>query len=64
MIVAPPETGKTVLLKELSKAIKQNDENAHVMMLLIDERPEAVTEIRDSVGADAEVFASTFDIAP
>ncbi len=64
MIVAPPETGKTVLLKELSKAIKQNDENAHVMMLLIDERPEAVTEIRDTVGGDAEVFASTFDIAP
>ncbi len=64
MIVAPPETGKTVLLRELCKAIKQNDEIAHVMLLLIDERPEAVTEIRDAVGEDAEVFASTFDTAP
>ncbi|MCE5344165.1 MAG: transcription termination factor Rho [Eubacteriales bacterium] len=64
MIVAPPETGKSILLRELCKAIKQNDEIAHVMMLLIDERPEAVTEIRDAVGEDAEVFASTFDTAP
>jgi transcription termination factor Rho len=64
MIVAPPGTGKTILLKELSLAIRQNDKHAHVMMLLIDERPEAVTEIRDAVGDNAEVFASTFDEAP
>lgn len=64
MIIAPPESGKTVMMRELSKAIKQNDEAAHVMMLLIDERPEAVTEIRDAVGEDAEVFATTFDEAP
>ncbi|NLI20515.1 MAG: transcription termination factor Rho [Clostridiales bacterium] len=64
MIVAPPESGKTVMLRELSRAIKQNDETAHVMMLLIDERPEAVTEIRDAVGSDADVFATTFDEAP
>lgn len=64
MIIAPPESGKTVVLRELSRAIKQNDEAAHVMMLLIDERPEAVTEIRDAVGEDAEVFATTFDEAP
>lgn len=64
MIIAPPESGKTVMLRELSHAIKQNDEAAHVMLLLIDERPEAVTEIRDSIGEDAEVFATTFDEAP
>lgn len=64
MIVAPPETGKTILLRELCKAIKQNDRNVTVMMLLIDERPEAVTEVRDAIGEDAEVFASTFDEAP
>lgn len=64
MIVAPPESGKTVLLKELCKAIKQNDANAYEMMLLIDERPEAVTEIREAVGDAAEVFATTFDEAP
>ncbi len=64
MIVAPPGTGKTVLLKEMSLAIRQNDKDAHVMLLLIDERPEAVTEIRDAVGDNAEVFASTFDEAP
>ncbi len=64
MIVAPPGSGKTVMLRELARAIKQNDEGAHAMMLLIDERPEAVTEIRDAVGEDAEVFATTFDEAP
>jgi len=64
MIIAPPESGKTVMMRELSKAIKQNDVGAHVMMLLIDERPEAVTEIRDAIGEDAEVFATTFDEAP
>lgn len=64
MIIAPPESGKTVMMREISKAIKQNDAGAHVMMLLIDERPEAVTEIRDAVGDDAEVFATTFDEAP
>ncbi|MDD3411843.1 MAG: hypothetical protein PHY12_13645, partial [Eubacteriales bacterium] len=62
MIVAPPESGKTILLREISAAIKQNDADAHVMMLLIDERPEEVTVIREAV--DAEVFASTFDEAP
>lgn len=64
MIVAPPETGKTIILRELCKAIKQNDSAAHVMMLLIDERPEAVTEIRDAIGTDAEVYATTFAEAP
>ena len=64
MIIAPPESGKTVMMRELCIAMKQNDENAHVMMLLIDERPEAVTEVRDAIGDNAEVFATTFDEAP
>jgi len=64
MIIAPPESGKTVILRELCMAIQQNDADAHVMMLLIDERPEAVTEIRDVVGDKVEVFATTFDEAP
>ena len=64
MIVTPPESGKTILMREISAAIKKNDPDAHVMMLLIDERPEEVTEFRESVGEDAEVFASTFDEAP
>ncbi len=62
MIVATPGSGKPVHLREISKAVRQNDPDAHVMMLLIDERPEEVTEIREAV--DAEVFASTFDEAP
>ena len=64
MIVAPPESGKTVMMQEISKAIKQNDENAVLMMLLIDERPEAVTEVRDALEGVADVFATTFDEAP
>ena len=49
MIVSPPDSGKTVLLREISKAVHQNDKDAHVMLLLIDERPEEVTEIREAV---------------
>ena len=64
MIVAPPESGKTVMMQEICKAIKQNDEDAQLMMLLIDERPEAVTEVRDELEGIAEVFATTFDEAP
>ena len=63
LIVTPPECGKNVLLREISRAIARNDESANVMMLLIDERPEEVTEIRDSV-ENAEVFATTFADAP
>ncbi|HPJ02727.1 MAG TPA: transcription termination factor Rho [Candidatus Limiplasma sp.] len=64
MIVAPPESGKTIMMQEICKAIKQNDEDAVLMMLLIDERPEAVTEVRDALDGIAEVFATTFDEAP
>jgi len=64
MIVAPPESGKTVMMQEICKAIKQNDKDAKLMMLLIDERPEAVTEVRDELEGVADVFATTFDEAP
>lgn len=62
MIVSPPESGRLVILREMSRAIKKNDADAEVLMLLIDLAPEEVTEIRESV--DAEVFASTFADAP
>ncbi|MEG1569952.1 MAG: transcription termination factor Rho [Clostridia bacterium] len=62
MIVAPPESGRLVLLKEISAAIKQNDAETEMLMLLIDIAPEEVTEIRESV--NAEVFATTFADAP
>jgi len=64
MIVAPPESGKTIMMQEICKAVKENDSEAQLMMLLIDERPEAVTEVRDSLEGVAEVFATTFDEAP
>ena len=62
MIIAPPESNRLVLLKEMSRAIKRNDPDAEVLMLLIDVAPEEVTEIREE--ADAEVFASTFADSP
>jgi len=62
MIVAPPESNRLVLLREMSRAIKRNDPEAEVLMLLIDVAPEEVTELREE--ADAEVFASTFADAP
>lgn len=62
MMVAPPDSARLKLMCEISRAIKRNDAQAEVMMLLIDIAPEEVTEIRESV--DAEVFASTFADAP
>ena len=62
MIVSPPESGRLTMLRGISRAIKRNDPQAEVLMLLIDVTPEDVTEIRESV--DAEVFASTFADAP
>lgn len=59
MIVAPPKTGKTVLLKEVANAISANHPEAYLIVLLIDERPEEVTDMQRSV--NAEVIASTFD---
>lgn len=62
MVIAPPDHARLKLMCEMSRAIKRNDAQAEVMMLLIDIAPEEVTEIRES--ADAEVFASTFADAP
>ena len=62
LIVAPPRTGKTIMLKEIANAIRANSPQTHLLLLLIDERPEEVTDFRRSV--DADVFASTFDEAP
>ncbi len=59
MIVAQPKTGKTMLLKDIANAIAANHPEAYMMVLLIDERPEEVTDMQRSV--DAEVIASTFD---
>ncbi len=59
LIVAQPKTGKTVLLKELANAILTNNPEVYMIILLIDERPEEVTDMARSV--DAEVVASTFD---
>ena len=59
MIVSPPKAGKTTLLKEVAKSVKKNSPETHLIILLIDERPEEVTDMRRSVKAD--VIASTFD---
>lgn len=59
MIVAQPKTGKTMLLKDIANSISENHPEAYMMILLIDERPEEVTDMERSV--NAEVIASTFD---
>ncbi|MCF0219876.1 MAG: transcription termination factor Rho [Muribaculaceae bacterium] len=59
LIVAPPKTGKTILLKDIANAIAENHPETYIMILLIDERPEEVTDMQRSV--NAEVIASTFD---
>lgn len=59
LIVAPPKTGKTILLKDIANAIAENHPETYIMILLIDERPEEVTDMSRTV--NAEVIASTFD---
>jgi transcription termination factor Rho len=64
LIVAPPRTGKTILLQKIANSILTNHPDAYVMVLLIDERPEEVTDMERSVkGPTAEVISSTFDEA-
>jgi len=63
LIVAPPKAGKTTLLKKIANAILTNEPDVKVIVLLIDERPEEVTDFRESV-EKAEVIASTFDEPP
>ncbi|MFE6337857.1 transcription termination factor Rho [Streptomyces sp. NPDC057806] len=62
LIVAPPKTGKTVLLQQIAAAVAGNHPEARLMVVLLDERPEEVTDMRRSVRG--EVYASTFDRAP
>ncbi|RUM47463.1 MAG: transcription termination factor Rho [Hydrogenothermus sp.] len=64
LIVAPPKAGKTVLIQKIAKALIENHPETHIIILLIDERPEEVTEMRRIVGEGAEVVASTFDEPP
>jgi transcription termination factor Rho len=65
MIVSPPKAGKTTLLKEVAKSIKKNNPDMHLIILLIDERPEEVTDIREAIeGPNVEVIYSTFDELP
>jgi transcription termination factor Rho len=59
LVVAPPKAGKTVLLQQIAKGVAENHPQCHLMVLLIDERPEEVTEFRRTVGA--EMFASSND---
>ncbi len=61
LIVAPPRTGKTILLQKMANAIITNNPEMTVIVLLIDERPEEVTDFRNSTPDDVEVVASTFD---
>ena len=65
MIVSPPKAGKTTLLKDVAKSILKNDPNMHLIILLIDERPEEVTDIKEAIhGRNVEVIYSTFDELP
>jgi transcription termination factor Rho len=62
LIVSPPKAGKTTMLKQIANSISKNDPDVYLLVLLIDERPEEVTDIKRSV--DGEVAASTFDEMP
>ncbi len=65
MIVSPPKAGKTTLLKQVAKSILRGEPNMHMLILLIDERPEEVTDIKEAIeGENVEVIYSTFDELP
>ena len=65
MIVSQPKAGKTTLLKEVAKSVKVNNPDTHLIILLIDERPEEVTDIKEAIeGPNVEVIYSTFDELP
>ena len=65
MIVSPPKAGKTTLLKQVAQAVLKNNPEVHLLILLIDERPEEVTDIKEAiVGKNVEVIYSTFDELP
>lgn len=65
MIVSPPKAGKTTLLKQVARAVTRNNPEMHLIILLIDERPEEVTDIKEAIeGKNVEVIYSTFDELP
>lgn len=65
MIVSPPKAGKTTLLKEVALSVRRNNPEMHLLILLIDERPEEVTDIKETIeGKNVEVIYSTFDELP
>ena len=65
MIVSPPKAGKTTLLKQVALSVRKNNPEVHMLILLIDERPEEVTDIKETIeGANVEVIYSTFDELP
>ena len=65
MIVSPPKAGKTTLLKEIALSVQKTEPDMHLLILLIDERPEEVTDIREAIeGPNVEVIYSTFDELP
>ena len=65
MIVSPPKAGKTTLLKDIARAVQRNNPGLHMIILLIDERPEEVTDMKESIkGDNVEIIYSTFDEAP
>ena len=65
MIVSPPKAGKTTLLKQVAQAVLKNNPEMHILILLIDERPEEVTDIKEAItGDNVEVIYSTFDELP
>ncbi|HLR23051.1 MAG TPA: transcription termination factor Rho [Pseudogracilibacillus sp.] len=64
LIVAPPKAGKTMLLKEIANSITENHPESKLIILLVDERPEEVTDIERSVHKDVDVISSTFDEVP
>ncbi len=65
MIVSPPKAGKTTLLKQVAQALLKNNPDMHILILLIDERPEEVTDMKESItGTNVEVIYSTFDELP
>ena len=65
MIVSPPKAGKTTLMNEVAKSVKANNPEIHLIILLIDERPEEVTDIKEAIeGPNVEVIYSTFDELP
>ena len=65
MIVSQPKAGKTTLLKEIASSVKESNPDMHIIILLIDERPEEVTDIKEAIeGKNAEVIYSTFDELP